>query len=256
MKKILIDVGSSTVKIYEFNNEILNLIFQKSIFFKNEFNSQDGFSEESKKELFDLLNAVKVQSPNTPIRIYATAIFRKLLPSTKKMFVDEVLQATGLHFNIISQEMENHYLGKALLDKCNLKDPVLIINIGGGSTELIVAQDGQTIERYNIDFGVGTIINQFPNINDQLSSINIDTVIYHVKKLLPVISTNPKIAFYTGGELNYMTCAKYPLKNNTLFQDSEHQFLIELNDFQTKNKDIYEKIAFKELEALMPENPK
>ena len=53
-----------------------------------------------------------------------------------------------------------------------------------------------------------------------------------------------------------MICANYPLQNNTLFQDKDHPFFIELNNFQIKNKNIYEKITFKELENLMPDNPK
>ncbi len=256
MKRILVDIGSSTIKIYEFDNGILNLTIQRSILFKNEFNPQDGFSKAAKQELFDLLNTVKLANPNTPIQTYATAVFRNLLPLTQKLFIEEVFQATGIHFNIISQELENHYLEKALLDRCNLKDPVLIINIGGGSTELIFAHEEQVIERLNVDFGVGTIIKQFSNINDPLSSVSIDSVVNHVKNLLPTITTRSQVAFYTGGELDYMLRAKYPLKHNTLFQDSDHQFIIELTDFQIKNKDIYEKITFKELESLMPDNPK
>jgi hypothetical protein len=249
-------VGSSTVKVYELNNGVLSLIFQKSILFKNDFNPQSGFSAQSKEELFNLLNTVKLENQNASIDIYATAIFRNLLPPIQKIFIDEVFKNTGLHFNIISQELENYYLGKALLDKCQLDTPILIINIGGGSTELIIAHNNQTIEKYNIDFGVGTIINQFPKINDSLSAVDISSVIDYVKELLPSIKTNPKIVFYTGGELNYMTRAKYPLKINNLFQDSEHPFIIDLKDFQTKNRDIYNKITFKELESLMPENPK
>ncbi|MDD3156264.1 MAG: hypothetical protein PHP14_02460 [Candidatus Pacebacteria bacterium] len=256
MKRILIDVGSSTVKVYKLDDEILSLVLQKSIPFKNGFDNQKGLSEQSKKELFNLLNIIKIENHQTPISIYATALFRKLLPEPQKNFVNEVLKLTGLHFNIISQELESHYLEKALLDKCFLSDQILIINIGGGSTELIIVNNKQVVDRYNIDFGVSTVINNFPGINESISAVDIDTVINYVKNLLPYIKTNPQIAFYTGGELNYMILTKYTLTTNTLFQDNDHPFMIGLKEFQIKNEAIYKEITLKELEELMPENPK
>ena len=60
MKKFLIDLGSSTIKCYKYEDEILELIDEHSIYFKNEFDSEKGISEYNKKELFnyfmDLIN--------------------------------------------------------------------------------------------------------------------------------------------------------------------------------------------------------
>ena len=53
-----------------------------------------------------------------------------------------------------------------------------------------------------------------------------------------------------------MKLAYYPLKRNDLFAHEDHPFLIEFEDFKNKNKEIFEKIKLKELENLMPENPK
>jgi len=231
-------------------------MLQKSILFKNDFDPEKGISQQSKQDLFELFKTIKSKNNEIPIEVYATEIFRKISPSTKQEFIKEVLNITGLNFNIISQEQESYYLTKALIDKCALSDPILIINIGGGSTELIVIKNQQVLEKHNINFGVGTIITQFPDINNSLSIVPITTVVDYVKELLPILENNPKIAFYTGGELNYMTLANYPLKSNILFDDSDHPSVISLKDFQIKNKEVFEKITFKELEDLMPQNPK
>jgi exopolyphosphatase/pppGpp-phosphohydrolase len=133
---------------------------------------------------------------------------------------------------------------------------LLLINIGGGSTELVIMYGKEVIERVNLDFGVGKILTDFPQINDEFSKIKLEDVVDHIKNLLPPIQNKPKIAFYTGGELTYMKLANYPLKKNILFEDDDHPFLIELEDFKNKNREIFEKITLKELENLMPENPK
>jgi hypothetical protein len=231
MEIILVDIGSSTVKFYKYSNGKLSLVLQRSLYFKEGFDPENGISQENKKELFEILEKVKEENKNTPIRLYATGIFRKLAPETKVNFIDEVFLRTGLYFNIIDQDLENFYLEMALVGKCNLNEPLLLINIGGGSTELVVMYGKEAIERVNLDFGVGKILTEFPQINDEFSKVKLEEVVNYVKNLLP-------------------------LKKNNLFEDEDHPFLIELEDFKNKNKEIFEKITLKELENLMPENPK
>lgn len=256
MEKILLDIGSSTIKVYKYSGQKLSLLLQRSIFFKENFDPEGGISPESKKELFELLEAIKTQNKNAQIRLYATGIFRKLTPSARTAFIDEVFLRTGLYFNIISQDLENFYLEKALTGKCNLKEPLLIINIGGGSTELVVMYGDEAIERKNLDFGVGTILTTFPQVNEEISKISLEEIVNFVKPQLPPINNKTKIAFLTGGELTYMKVANYPLQRNGLFQDEDHPVLIKLQDYKNKNKEIYEKITLQELKNLMPDNPK
>jgi len=256
MKKILIDVGSSTVKVYKYFDNNLNLVLQRSLYFKEGFDPEGGINPNIKKEFFEFLEAVKDENKDIPIKIYATGIFRKLVPEAKINFIDEVFLRTGLYFNIIDQELENFYLEMALIGKCDLNEPLLLINIGGGSTELVVMYGKEAIERLNLDFGVGKIIADFPEINEEISKINLDDIVERIKNYLPLLKNKPKIAFYTGGELNYMRLANYPLKKNKFFEDKEHPVFIEFEDFKNKNKEIFEKITLKELENLMPENPK
>jgi len=226
MDAILIDIDSSTVKVYKYTQGKLNLILQRSLYFKEGFDPEGGISSENKKELFELLEAIKEENKNTPIRLYATGIFRKLAPETKVNFIDEVFLRTGLYFNIIDQDLENFYLEMALVGKCNLNEPLLLINIGRGSTELVVMYGKEAIERVNLDFGVGKILTDFPQINDGFSKVKLEEIVNYVKNLLPSIQNKPKIAFYTGGELTYMKLANYSLKKNNLFEDEDHPFLM------------------------------
>ena len=256
MNKILIDIGSSTIKIYKSTQEEVSLLVQRTILFKDGFDSEGGISDLAKKELFELIDSVKEENKSLPIKIYTTGIFRKLTDAARISFIDEFFERTGLLFNIISQDLENFYLEMALAGKCQLNEPILLINIGGGSTELVVMYGKEAVERKNIDLGVGAINTKFPQINEEMSKITLQEAINFIRENLPDLSNKVKVAFYTGGELNYMQLASYVLKPNRLFKDNDHPSLISVVDFSKRNKEIFEKVFLKELESLMPNNPK
>ncbi len=258
-KAILIDIGSSTSKVYFFNKAKtpnLKLIFQRSIPFKEGFDPEGGIAENNKRELIELLLSIKEKNPGVAIKTYATAIFRKLIPPTKTRLIDEIFQETGVYLNIIPHELENFYLEMALVGKADINENVLLINIGGGSTELVVMYGKEAIERKNIEVGVGTILERYPKINQPYSGVSLDEVVDWITKKLPPLANRAKIAFYTGGELRYMQLAQYPLEQNSLFSDPDHPNIISLSAFIKKNKEIFTKVSLSELEQLMPENPK
>ncbi len=255
MKRILIDIGSSTIKVYSVQNERVLLLDSHSISFKNGFDPVRGISEDSKKELFKYIKEIQKKNKKVSIKIYATSIFRKFAVKTKKEFIKEFNNLTKLNFNIISQNEENKYLQLALAGKYMSKEPYILINIGGGSTELVVMKGKKAIERLNIDLGVGTILSKYPEINKSKSGTPIEIVIKYINKFLPTIKSKVRLAFYSGGELRYMKLAKYNLTKNTIFIDNDHPRIISFTDFQKRNKEIFSKVRLNELESLMPENP-
>ncbi len=91
-RKILVDIGSSTVKVYKWDFENLSLLFAKSINFKKDFNPQKGISRQSQENLYNLINKVKRENKNLPIRIFATAIFRKFDKKELKTFKENFIK--------------------------------------------------------------------------------------------------------------------------------------------------------------------
>ena len=255
-QKILLDVGSYTIKVYKKIGEKLDLFLTRSMPVEQGFDPEGGVSEPNKKELFELLKAIKAENKDIPIKIYATALWRRLTPETKRKLIDEIFERTGLYFNIIDQDLENFYLEVALVGKCHITAPILLINIGGGSGELAVMYGTEAVERANIDFGAGDINSKFPSINNQISGVKIEDLVAEIKTKLPPLKNKPKIAFYTGGELTYMKLVKYPLVKNELFEDSDHPLAIYTKDFAKKNKEIFEQISLETLKSLMPQDPK
>lgn len=251
----LIDIGSSTVKVYKQTLGKLTPILTCSIFFKKDFDPNKGISEDAKKELYGLIKEIQDKNKKAKIKIFATALYRKMEPVIRRVFVDEFFIRTRLYFNIISQDLESFYLQMALAGKYEGEDPVLLINIGGGSTELVVVYGKEAVGTANVDIGVGTILTEFPNINDSKAGVSLEKVKHYVSDKLPALNNKVKAATYSGGELTYMQLSGYNLKPNKLFKDTDHPSVISIRDFAIKNQEVFEKITLKELEELMPDNP-
>jgi exopolyphosphatase/pppGpp-phosphohydrolase len=256
MKKILIDVGSSTVKVYKLDGSSFSLFLSKSIPFKKDFDSKIGISEINKNQLFGLIKKVRLENKDFAIKIFATAIFRKIDKKAYLKFANEFFIKTRVKFRAISQRLENEYLKEALVGKYHGKETYLLINIGGGSTELIVMKGRNILETKNIDLGVGTILSQFLAINNiRKSGVSKEQLKQFVYTLLPELKCKVSLGFYSGGELSYMKISGYLLRKNNIFKDEMHPYFIFFKDFSKRNEEIFEKVTLKQLEKLMPQNP-
>lgn len=253
--QIIIDVGSSSLKTYSQTSDTVRLITTKSIHFKRGDGGLD-IAPQQKEELFDFVEAVKKENAGVPMRIFATSFFRGLPPSAKKEFGDEFFERTGEYFHILSHELESFFLEMALVGKCHIGEPLLLINIGGGSTEIIIMYGDEVVERHNLSLGIKSILEKFSNINEPFSGTPLSSVVDFIKANLPTILNTPRIAFYNGGELEYMRLADYSLRKNTLFDDPEHPEAISYNDFSERNKDIFNSVSLSDLESRMPQDPK
>ena len=253
IQKIIIDVGSSTVKVYTLSDcAELKLLETKSFNFKESFDPKLGITEKNKQALFTYINKIAYEHKNIPLKLYATALWRKCVADIQRLLVDEFFIKTGQFLNIISHELEGHYLEKALAGSYNLDLPLLLINIGGGSTELVVIESGSVKERYNLDLGVMTVLKDFPRLNDQIAFYSLEKVIESICSRMPTTNYKTPYAIYNGGELTYMRLAGYKLKKNNIFEDDNHPNQISLEDFSARNKDIFNSITLKQLEYLMP----
>jgi exopolyphosphatase/pppGpp-phosphohydrolase len=255
MDYIFLDIGSYTVKPYRYKNKKLTHLQDKSILFKNNF-KEGKLAKEDVNNLIYFVTKLRKEFPKALFKAYATSVFRDLENAEKGNLIQKIYDATGLLIMIIDQTSENIYMQKALVGKYNTKKNILIINIGGGSTQLSVLSSMKTVEMVNVKLGAGTLLNAYPSINSKFSEVSIEKVITYVKQQLPDINHKTSVAFYSGGELDYMQKVKYPITQNKLFKDELHPYKIRLKKFSFKNAEIFNSISLTDLENFMPENPK
>lgn len=253
-----IDLGSSTIKVYQYSNN-LELLEEHSIYFKNGFDSELGISKESLDELchyFDeLIQKYDFKYENT--HIYVTGIFRNLSNSKKKELVKLFNDQYDLYFNIISHGIENYYLSCAMQHDYNNKK-VLIINMGGKTTELVTFQNGKVVGTLNLVIGVGDLLSRFDQVNSTISGNTIEEMDSYVKNIISEVELDQDYdcAIFTGGEERFELLTNFNLVENTLFNDGIHQYMLHIDDYIKGTEKVFYEFTMDQLYELMPQNPK
>ncbi|MCI8498434.1 MAG: hypothetical protein HFG33_03445 [Bacilli bacterium] len=258
MKNYYIDLGSSTIKVYCHEGE-LKLVEEHSIYFKNDFDLEKGISEANLKELCDYFEEIKsrydLKYYNT--HIFVTGIFRSLIQDRKQELVKLFNDKFDLHFNIISHGIENYYLAKAMENDYNGKK-VLIINMGGKTTELVTFVGTKITDTKNLDIGVADLLNNFDKVNDKYSGNTVQEMESFVAEKLTDVELDKDYdcAIFTGGEERFELLTGFNLVENTLFDDNIHKYMLSLEDYIKGTEKVFNEISIEELYALMPSNPK
>ena len=258
MKNYYIDLGSSTIKVYKYEKE-LKLLEEHSIYFKNDFDQEKGISKANLKELCEYFTEIKdkYNLKYYDTNIFVTGIFRNLVPERKQDLVKLFNDKFDLHFNIISHGIENYYLGKAMENDYNGKK-VLIINMGGKTTELVTFVGSKITDTKNLTIGVADLLNNFSKVNDEYSGNTVEEMEKFVVERLSKIKLDKDYdcAIFTGGEERFELLTKFNLVNNNLFNDNIHKYMVSLEDYIKGTKNVFYDISLEELYALMPNNPK
>jgi len=258
MCKYYIDLKSSIIKIYKYDKKELIQIEEKSILFEEFFSEDSGITINNYQKLVKLIkeSAEKHNLNNDNTKIYANGIWRKIpkdqYENLKSDFFD-----IGFNFNVISQDEENYYYEKSIQGIYNRKK-VLIVDIGFKITELIKIDKGNIKEKKKLNIGISNILNKFPYINDIKEKVGQDEVIEYILDIIKEeqIEMDFDCAIYMGEELRFQELLKYKLIPNNIFFDGIHIYMIEYEDFNTKNKEIMKKTTLQELYEIIPENKK
>ena len=142
----IVDVGSNTVRmnVYDIRDKKLKLLFSKketvglASYVRGQYMSAAGIEKVISvlEEFRDVLNNLNIHE----MHVFATAALRNVDNSQEA--VEEINRRTGLQVQVISgrEEAELDFLGAAI--ESNIKKG-LLVDIGGGSTELVAYKDGR-----------------------------------------------------------------------------------------------------------------
>lgn len=153
----VIDIGSNTMRLSVYSvhdNEIKPMFHRKNMSALISYVDEKGcMTERGIKKAISVLQGFKKVLDSVRIRnvyVIATASFRNI--QNRQQAVDAIKESTGFDVNVISGEEEGvcGFIGAAY----NVDvDSGLLIDIGGGSTELVFYKDKKICRTYSIPMG-------------------------------------------------------------------------------------------------------
>ncbi len=160
----VVDVGSNTVRlsIYRCENGTYQLLMHRKVMAGLASYAQDNvLSPEGVRVVCRVLSSYRSLLDNLDIEsmyVFATASLRNI--SNTEEVTDRILTDTGLSVDVISgrEEAELSFLGAAQDIIC---DSGLLMDLGGGSTELLQYENREILSACSLPVGALNLFNRF-----------------------------------------------------------------------------------------------
>lgn len=182
----IIDIGTNTVKLLVIRNteEGTPLFVHKRIFptktGKGSFGQNRITAEAVERTLNALKKAVTLAKGYecTTLKAFATAAMRSA--ENSKDITNPARELLGLEIEIISGDREAELIYHGVKNAVKIgQEPVLIMDIGGGSTEYIIADNRQVLFKHSYNHGVSALLEKF-EIPHKIRPIDIENVNFYI----------------------------------------------------------------------------
>lgn len=243
MNKIIIEVGSICTKIDKFDGNNIEKLEGVTIQFKKHYNEDKCLRKSDVQELIKSVNALKIVSKD--IYVCGTSIFRTLTDNEKENFLKRFKKETGYNFNIISQESENELTVFGATRFVN--DKACIFIGGGGSTE-IAMYNKEIKESCNTKIGVIDVMQEFPDLAEDLATTDLEMVKTFIKKRLNLPKEKADILILAGG--GHEKFARYSgikYEENTVYKDSAAPIMMDIETREKETERYYKSISLNEI---------
>lgn len=184
MKIASIDIGTNSMRllIADYDNKIANRKKYVNTTRMGQGVNKNGFisSDAMKRNVESFIGFVETAKEEHAERIYAIGTSALRDSKNKKEFIDTVKLHTGVDIEVINGNVEAELGFYGVTMGIEDKHRILIIDIGGGSTEFVVgSKDEGVVYRESIDIGAVRLTEQF-QISDENTSENLGRMTTHI----------------------------------------------------------------------------
>lgn len=253
----LIDLGSSTVKLYIYDRNKNKFLVKKyqtinmaENFFPLMFLKPEAMTRVI-KALLDFKKLVGKYGVGLPVLV-STGIARKA--KNIEDLKNKIETNLGWCLRVISGNEEAEILYKGVAYDFDPTLKIAAINVGGGSTELVLGSSFEIRHCISLPIGVSNLNEKFL-ISDPPGKKEIDDMMSYISDSLLdewPDNFNSNVLIHTGGELTYMRATGHLLEDSDF--SPSHSKMITLQNFRNKFHEICS-IKKDKLHRFMPNNP-
>ena len=232
----LIDLGTNTFNLLVYNAASKEyLVNQKVPVHLGRGGLKEGIltSESMMRGLDAIKNHLKTANEHGAEVCHAFACSAVRSAKNKDEFVGLVKRETGIEIRVLTGEEEAEWIFRGVcLAVPVAKSPVMVMDIGGGSTELIIGnEDGiQWLESYNL--GVSRLLENF-SPQDPLSLTDITSIRNHIETAWNAIPMMDVSLELIGSSGSFDTLAALYLASNNIHKESTNGLNMPVEDMRS-----------------------
>lgn len=168
MKIGVIDIGSNSIKMILANTD-KGLTIEKKLreYVRLSEGGSKILSEDKINASIEALKKFKEECKEAD-KLIAAATEAVRSAENQQEFIDRVKKAVGLKIRVLSGKEEAYFDYLATVSSMQVEDNDLLIDMGGGSTELILVKNGKIQESVSLPFGALVLKEKF-KINNNIS---------------------------------------------------------------------------------------
>ena len=242
MRKIaVIDLGTNTfhILVAKANEDAAEILHREKVAVKigeGGINEQIIIEEAQNRAIAALKHFKEVCERYGVREIYATATSAIRNASNRAEITDKIFRETGIHVKVISGEEEAELIYSGVKKALNLnKEKSLIMDIGGGSVEFLIADDVQSYYKQSFEIGAQRLLDLFhhhdPMLPEELEELDdyllkmLEPLREAVKTFKPTALVGSSGSFETLSDIycqaNHISRApdatEYPLTTDSFF---------------------------------------
>ena len=230
-KFAIIEIGSNNTKTHIYDDG--KVLYEKTttIEFKNNYKANKKVDEKDLAKLYKEIEKAIEYTEN--IHVYGCSIFRNITSDELEEINAELRNKFNIEIKVVSQEEEALFTALGCYSDVDYKGNICVFIGGGGSIELILANNGKVIDKKFHDFGVVDITNKFESLKEDVPSCTFDEVYDYVSDLIGNIDFKADVLILAGGDhLYWYNNAQYKLEENTLYKSEKQPYMltVEMSD--------------------------
>ena len=230
-KFAIIEIGSNNTKTHIYDDG--KVLYEKTttIEFKKNYKANKKVDEKDLAKLYKEIEKAIEYTEN--IHVYGCSIFRNITSDELEEINAELRNKFNIEIKVVSQEEEALFTALGCYSDVDYKGNICVFIGGGGSIELILANNGKVIDKKFHDFGVVDITNKFESLKEDVPSCTFDEVYDYVSDLIGNIDFKADVLILAGGDhLYWYNNAQYKLEENTLYKSEKQPYMltVEMSD--------------------------